>query len=776
MAMLRPLAKWLSALCGFMLVTLSISAAFAETRVALVVGNSVYKNSSLTLNNPKNDAQDVGAALRALGFEVIVAYDTTKHDLDLAMTQFARAATNADAALFFYAGHAIQFQGHNYLLPVDAELEDEVSLRYQTVSLEDVRAAVERASGVKIMILDACRNNPIVDSLKRRMMGMNRGLDLTRGLARIDKAEGVIVAYATAVDEVASDGPGRNSPFSAALVKRLQEPGLEIAKMFRRIAADVVEMTHGRQRPEIYVSLIDEYYINQKDRVVWDQIKDKNDPKAFRDFVANYPSSPRLSDAQYRLDILERLARERQTEKEKAEQDAVKARLAEAERVERETVQRRQAEEAARLEAARQEAARQETAKQEAAKQEAAKQQAAKEAARQEAARQQAAKEAARQEAAKQEEAARQEAARKQAAKEAARQEAAKQAEAAKQEAARIQAAKEAERQAAAKQEEAARQDVVRQQAARLEAVKQELAKRETARIAMLERDKTEHDKADRERADAAQRLRNQEERAKAAAAELERLARLTTSPVQEPAAQPNPAAPEASQEQICKRDEERLTRLRANPVADEIARFERELGCRKLRPQIARLRESVVLVEAPANTPAPPPAEAPATPAPEPPSPPRLHHPQTTTSSEPRVAPSASSEPDCKRDEERLAHIRAKPVVNEIVQFERELTCARLRPQLIRLRESIAPGEPSSENGTGPQATETKANPETSRSVTTAAPSPSSPEICKRDEEKLARLRANPARDEIARFERELGCARLRPQVVRLRESISAN
>ena len=347
--MIRPLRGWLSALCGLILIALSVNVAAAETRVALVVGNSAYKNTSLNLNNPKNDAQDVAATLRTLGFEVIVAVDATKRDLDLAMTQFGRAATNADAALFFYAGHAIQYQGRNYLLPVDADLEDEVSLRFQTTSLDDVRAAVDRASGVKIMILDACRNNPIVDTLKRRMMGMNRGLDLTRGLARIDRAEGIIVAYATAADEVAADGQGRNSPFSAALIKRLQEPGLEIAKMFRRIAADVVETTHGHQRPEIYVSLIDEYYINQKDRAAWDQIKDKNDPKAFRDFVASYPSSPRVSDAQYRLDMLERLSRERQAEKERLEQDAVKSRLAEAER---------QAAEAAKQEAARQQAAK----------------------------------------------------------------------------------------------------------------------------------------------------------------------------------------------------------------------------------------------------------------------------------------------------------------------------------------------------------------------------------------------------------------------------------
>ena len=707
--MITPLRGWLSALCGLMLIALSVNAAAAETRVALVVGNSAYKNTSLNLNNPKNDAQDVAAALRTLGFEVIVAVDATKRDLDLAMTQFGRAATNADAALFFYAGHAIQYQGRNYLLPVDADLEDEVSLRFQTTSLDDVRAAVERASGVKIMILDACRNNPIVDTLKRRMMGMNRGLDLTRGLARIDRAEGIIVAYATAADEVAADGQGRNSPFSAALIKHLQEPGLEIAKMFRRIAADVVETTHGRQRPEIYVSLIDEYYINQKDRAAWDQIKDKNDPKAFHDFVVSFPSSPRVSDAQYRLDMLERLSRERQAEKDRLEQDAIKARQAEAER---------QAAEAAKQEAARQLAAK-----------EAAKQQAAKDAAQQE---------AARQEAAKQAEAAKQEAARQQAAK-----------AAAKQEAARQQAAQEAARQEAAKQEET--------------------AKREAARLAMLERDKTERETAERE---AAQRRHDEEQRSQAAV-EHEKQARLTTGPAQQPTTEPK-TLPEASQEQICRHDEERLTKLRAKPVSDEIDRFERELGCAKLRPQIARLRESVNMVEAYADTNAAPPAQPPQA-SPESPRVPAEPVRPQAISNQQNAAPTSSSEPNCKGDEERLAKLRANPVVDEIVRFERELSCAKLRPQIVRLRESIADGAPKAESVFPHRRSRNRgAMSNLPRSV---APAPSSsPEVCKRDGEKLAQLRANPARDEIARFERELGCTKLRPQVVRLRESLSAN
>ena len=280
------------------------------------------QDPSLVLLNPKNDAQDVAAAVRWLDFEVILAVDAGKRELDLAMTQFARAATSADAALFFYAVHALQYQGRNYLMPTDSEVEDEVSLRYQMVQLDDVRAAVDRADGVKIIILDACRNNPIVDNLTKKMTGASRGMATTRGLARIDKALGMVVAYATAADEVAADGSGRNSPFTTALLRRLQEPGLEIGSMFRRIAADVNMQTNGRQRPETYVSLIGEYFLNQKDMPAWALVKDAADPAAFRNFIARFPSSPRVSDAQYRLEMLERLARERPVQPPQIDADA----------------------------------------------------------------------------------------------------------------------------------------------------------------------------------------------------------------------------------------------------------------------------------------------------------------------------------------------------------------------------------------------------------------------------------------------------------------------
>ena len=332
----RPLLSWLIALSALIIATLSNGAAFADRRIALVIGNSHYNNSGLALSNPTNDADDVAAALRDLGFEVIHKNDTTKRDLDLAMAQFARLATDADAALFFYAGHALQYQGRNYLMPTDAELEDEVSLRYQMMVLDDVRAALDRASGIKIMILDACRNSPVVDRLRKQIAGATRSVENTRGLARIDKTQGMVVAYATAADDVAADGSGRNSPYTTALLKRLKEPGLEIEIMFRRIAADVNAQTNGRQRPETYVSLLNEYYLNQTDNILWEQIKDSADPLIFRNFIERFPSSKRSLDARNRLDVLQRTAREaaRALEEEKAR--AAKAAAAERERVERE--------------------------------------------------------------------------------------------------------------------------------------------------------------------------------------------------------------------------------------------------------------------------------------------------------------------------------------------------------------------------------------------------------------------------------------------------------
>jgi formylglycine-generating enzyme required for sulfatase activity len=361
-----------------------------ERRVALVIGNSSYKAAGISLPNPRNDAQDVSAVLATLGFEVVTAIDVSKRDMDFALQRFERLAANADAALFFYAGHAMQFQGRNFLMPTDAELEDEISVRHQTIAVEEVRAALDRANGIRIMILDACRNNPLANRLQQTIAGASRSVAMTRGLARVDKTQGMVVAYATAPDEVAQDGQGRNSPFTAALLKRLQEPGLEIEMMFRRVAADVNAQTGGRQRPETYISLLSEYYLNQSDRVAWDRIKDQDDITALRDFVNKYPSSPRASLARRQIEMLERYAKEREDLARRAREDEQrKAAEAEASRREaeervrnelaarkrmeeekkRQDEARKQEEEQKRQEAARREAERQEAERQQMAEQ-----------------------------------------------------------------------------------------------------------------------------------------------------------------------------------------------------------------------------------------------------------------------------------------------------------------------------------------------------------------------------------------------------------------------
>jgi hypothetical protein len=199
----------------------------------------------------------------------------------------------------------MQYQGRNYLMPVDATLVDEISLRYNLVSLDDIRAAMSRTPGIKVMILDACRNNPLAERFERSQVGANRGGMGTRGLARIDTTAGTVVSYATAADNVAIDGTGRNSPYTAALLRRLQEPGLEIEMMFRRVAADVNAETQGRQRPETYVSLLGEYYLNQSDRVLWEQVETGDDPNAVRAFLARFPSSSRALSARTLLQSLE---------------------------------------------------------------------------------------------------------------------------------------------------------------------------------------------------------------------------------------------------------------------------------------------------------------------------------------------------------------------------------------------------------------------------------------------------------------------------------------
>jgi len=700
MSTVRPI--WIAALYGFLLLVCSISDAKADRRVALVVGNSHYSNASLFLANPKNDAEDVAAALRGIGFEVIQAIDANKRDLDLNMAKFARLATDADAALFYYAGHAVQYQGRNFLMPTDAEVEDEISFRYQMTPLDDVRAALDRGDGVKIVILDACRNNPIVNALRRKKSGDSRSIDAVRGgLAKIDKAQGMVVAYSTAADEVAADGDGRNSPFTSAFLKRLKEPGLEVEQLFRRVAADVNAQTGGRQRPETYVSLLSNYYLNQTDRIAFDKIKDSPDPAPLQDFVAKFPTSSYVAEAQSRIQKIEAVVRERQQQLAR-QQEAT--RLAEEQRkAEREAALRKMTEQEEALR-------KQETLRAQAAAEKVKKEREA--------------------------------------------------AQAAEEQRLRLVAEKERKEREAAKAQEEQRVKL---------AAERERAQREEAQRLMAEQQRTKVASVDRKEPS---------------------LAGLSSEIRNVPPTQAAPASTDP-----CERDGAMLAHLRSNPSLEAVIQFERSLTCEKLRAQALRLQESLTsvanaapviaapVVPAKPATVVPPPAVVVAPPpAPK----------QEAAQNPPKVAvATVAPGPACKQDEARLSKIRANPSLSELAALERDLGCERLRPQIVRLRESLPKPEPTKPELTNVDqpaaanaATPDRASPpaqapERPAEVKQAqTPAPASPvaQVRTCDEERaiLTRLRASQSREDVVKFERELACEQLRPQVIRLKESLS--
>jgi formylglycine-generating enzyme required for sulfatase activity len=239
---------------------LRIEDGHAEKRVALVVGNGAYQNSP-RLPNPRNDAEDVAASLQRSGFETIVGLDMSRLAMEDAAIRFARAARSADVAMFYYSGHAIQVAGVNYLAPVDLKLTDENDVR-RMIRLDDVVADLQQAKNLRILVLDACRDNPLAEELKRSV-GATRAMSVQRGLAKIDMPQGMIVAYATQAGRTAEDGYGRNSPYTASFLRHI-EAQEEIGTIFRRISGDVYQATRQTQLPELSLSLIGEFYLRGK--------------------------------------------------------------------------------------------------------------------------------------------------------------------------------------------------------------------------------------------------------------------------------------------------------------------------------------------------------------------------------------------------------------------------------------------------------------------------------------------------------------------------------
>jgi hypothetical protein len=228
----------------------AVAGASAERRVALVIGNSAYVHAG-RLSNPANDAADLDAALRRLNFDVILLTDVNGMTLDQAATAFLTKAKDADVAMFFFAGHGLQHDGGAYLIPVDASLGNEFAVRRETFSVQQFVKALEGAAKVSIVALDACRNNPMAEMLRRSLLTRERNRAVGYGLGRIETGLGnMLVVYSAAPGQEAVDGDSRNSPFTAALLKHIETPGLEVEQMLKRVTAEVDEKTNHKQQPE----------------------------------------------------------------------------------------------------------------------------------------------------------------------------------------------------------------------------------------------------------------------------------------------------------------------------------------------------------------------------------------------------------------------------------------------------------------------------------------------------------------------------------------------
>jgi tetratricopeptide (TPR) repeat protein len=222
-------------------------------RVALVIGNAQYQTAG-ALTNPKTDASAVAAKLGLLGFAVISKYDLGAAEMRKALSEFEDKAAGADWALVYYAGHGMEMEGKNWLIPVDARLAKSNDVPDETIALDRVLDRVHGARKLRIVILDACRSNPFVSRIV--MAGGKRALN--RGLAPIEPEHGEVVFYAARDGSVAADGDSDHSPFATALLRHLDEEGVELGRFFRKVTSTVLSTTNPKQEPFVYGRLPDE--------------------------------------------------------------------------------------------------------------------------------------------------------------------------------------------------------------------------------------------------------------------------------------------------------------------------------------------------------------------------------------------------------------------------------------------------------------------------------------------------------------------------------------
>lgn len=265
---LRPRGPLIRAVTGILLVLASgFACAYdivsGENRLALVIGNANY--GSAPLRNPVNDAQAVAAALKSLGFEVILRENATQRELLDGLREFSQRASKSQVRLLFYAGHGVQIKGRNYLMPVDAEVQTEDDIAQKGA---DVTELLQRlgtlADGVNLIVLDACRNNPfsvgpaqLADARRFRTRGL---APQTAGLAPLQAPSGTLIAFSTAPGSVAVDNPQqKNSVYTKHLLAQLRVPGLPIERLFKQVRVAVAQETQQQQVPWETSSLMGEF-------------------------------------------------------------------------------------------------------------------------------------------------------------------------------------------------------------------------------------------------------------------------------------------------------------------------------------------------------------------------------------------------------------------------------------------------------------------------------------------------------------------------------------
>jgi len=226
--------------------------ALANRRVALVIGNSLYQNVP-ALPNPANDAAAIADMFKAAGFDIVESHRDLKNaELRRVLNNFFDSARDSDFAVVYYAGHGIEIDGSNYIVPVDALLERDRDVYDEAIPLERVVQSIEPARQLRLVILDACRENPFSQSMKRTIVTRS----ITRGLARVDPmTPNTLIAFAAKAGSTADDGTGKHSPFTTSILNHLTTPGLDLRKAFGIIRDEVMASTHNKQEPYVFGSL-----------------------------------------------------------------------------------------------------------------------------------------------------------------------------------------------------------------------------------------------------------------------------------------------------------------------------------------------------------------------------------------------------------------------------------------------------------------------------------------------------------------------------------------